>query len=295
MPPYTVDFGACYRTAESFVGIHEDPAHSNRTPIGAEYGWNGVPWCAITFSVIQNRNGFPVHEAAVVNLELRGRTGWNGMGWSSVPVLGSAACFDYSGVGDPNHFHTGFVYDLLYVVNGQAVPIPGSVNPYSIDRSRLMFRTIEGNYADRVDRWLRDMKYIRGFATIPYTTTPAPAPTPPPHQETDVEPTILVSNPNMPPGHKETLQFKLNVLSGIVFVKNVIGKTWDKLAPLPFNLHPISFAGSTFEANGDLQVSVWANDGNQWIIGREVTKRDAMGFPTEGTWREWTTDGIKPY
>jgi Putative peptidoglycan binding domain/CHAP domain len=29
------------------VGVHEDPARSNRQQFGLWYGWNGVPWCAI--------------------------------------------------------------------------------------------------------------------------------------------------------------------------------------------------------------------------------------------------------
>jgi len=31
--------------AENEIGVTENPANSNRQKYGAEYGWNGVPWC----------------------------------------------------------------------------------------------------------------------------------------------------------------------------------------------------------------------------------------------------------
>ena len=39
------------------VGMKENPPNSNMTPYGKEYGWNGVPWCAIFVWVIFNRAG----------------------------------------------------------------------------------------------------------------------------------------------------------------------------------------------------------------------------------------------
>jgi len=33
------------RIAENEIGVTENPANSNRQKYGAEYGWNGVPWC----------------------------------------------------------------------------------------------------------------------------------------------------------------------------------------------------------------------------------------------------------
>lgn len=151
-------------TMDSFVGIAENPPGSNRTPIGAEFGWNGVPWCAETVSVACARNGFPLHEAAVINIERRAKDGWNGMSWSNVAVRGSAVCFDFGGRGNPANMHTGIVYEVLPA--GQ-------------------FRTIEGNYRDRVDRWLRDLKFVRGFAVFPFDS-PIPIPQPIPPQEDDV-------------------------------------------------------------------------------------------------------------
>ena len=149
---------------ESFVGIAENPPGSNRTPIGQEYGWNGVAWCAETVSVACARNGFPLHEAAVIRIEQHAKAGDWGMSWSETPVRGSAACFDWEGHGNPNDMHVGIVTEVL-------------------DGGR--FRTIEGNYRDRCDRVLRDMTYVRGFAVFPFEDSPAapqsgPAQTPAP-------------------------------------------------------------------------------------------------------------------
>lgn len=38
------------------LGIQENQPGSNRTPIGAEFGWNGVPWCAEFVRVWQKRH-----------------------------------------------------------------------------------------------------------------------------------------------------------------------------------------------------------------------------------------------
>jgi peptidoglycan hydrolase-like protein with peptidoglycan-binding domain len=43
----------------SFLGIAENPNGSNQTPIGEEYGWNGVAWCDETVSVVLRRIGLP--------------------------------------------------------------------------------------------------------------------------------------------------------------------------------------------------------------------------------------------
>lgn len=147
-------------TMLSFEGVTENPPGSNHTPIGQEYGWNGVPWCAEAVSVACRRLGFPLHEAAVIRIEGHARAGDWGMGWSSAPVRGSAVCFDWAGHGNPNDMHVGVVTEVL-------------------DGGR--FRTIEGNYHDSCQRVLRDMKYVRGFATFPFEDAPAPTqPTPAP-------------------------------------------------------------------------------------------------------------------
>lgn len=168
------------RTMDSFVGIHEVPDGTNCTVMGEEYGWNCVAWCAITVSNALTRCGFPLHTAAVIIIEQLARRGWNGMSWSDIPVVGSAVCFDWKGHGNPNDMHTGLVYFDLE--NGQ-------------------FRTIEGNYRNRVDRWLRDMKYVRGFACFPYGESPQPQPIPqPPPEDEDMKVHLYQANPGTADG-----------------------------------------------------------------------------------------------
>lgn len=141
-------------TMISFDGIAEDPMGSNHTPIGKEFGWDRVAWCAETVSVACKRNGFPLHEAAVINIEKRARAGDYGMGWTSIPTLGAAVCFDFGGKGNPSQMHTGVVIELQ-------------------DHNRFWVQ--EGNSGDRCRRVLRDMKYVRGFATFPFES-PTPIP-----------------------------------------------------------------------------------------------------------------------
>jgi len=134
-------------TMEAFIGTKEYPPGSNRTSVGVEFGWNGVAWCAETVSCACARLGFPLHEAAVINIERHAKRGDWGMGWTSVPTRGAAVCFDFGGRGNWGDMHTGVVTEVL---------------------SATRFRTIEGNYQNRCDRVLRDTKYVRGFATFPF-------------------------------------------------------------------------------------------------------------------------------
>lgn len=144
---------------ESFIGTTESPPGSNQTPIGAEYGWNGVAWCAETVSVACHRLGFPLHEAAVSRIEAHARAGDWGMGWSKDPVLGAAVVFDWKGRGNPADMHTGVVKEVI---------------------SRTRFRSIEGNYHDSCAEVLRDTLYVRGFATFPFEVPDGAAPPVPP-------------------------------------------------------------------------------------------------------------------
>lgn len=134
-------------TMEDFLGVKEYPPGSNLTAVGVEFGWNGVPWCAETVSCACKRLGFPLHEAAVIRIEQHAKARDWGMGWTGIPTLGAAVCFDWNGRGNPADMHTGVVTEVL---------------------SSTRFRTIEGNYQNRCDRVLRDTKYVRGFATFPF-------------------------------------------------------------------------------------------------------------------------------
>lgn len=52
------------RHARGYLGTQENPPHTNRTLIGAKFGWNGVPWCAETVCVILRESGFAIPKNA---------------------------------------------------------------------------------------------------------------------------------------------------------------------------------------------------------------------------------------
>lgn len=212
---------------ESFLGIVEVPMGSNRTPIGVEYGWNGVSWCAETISVACNRLGFPLHEAAVARIEAHAKNGDWGMRWTRTPILGAAACFDFGGRGNWGDFHTGWVSE---VINGS------------------QFRTIEGNHRDRCERQIRDMKFIRGFATFPYedgpVPTPIPQPTPAPVNQGTEDSDLMANLPTLQRGSSgqavKNLQGLLKAANRPVDIDGDFGpatesalKGWQQAANVP--------------------------------------------------------------
>jgi hypothetical protein len=202
---------------EQFVGITENPNGSNDTPIGAEFGWNGVPWCAETVSVACKRLGFPLHEAAVIRIVQHAKAGDWGIGWSSRPVRGAAVCFDWSGQGNPNDMHVGIVTDVI---------------------SPTLFRTIEGNYNNSVQKVLRNMSYVMGFATFPFAGAPSPAqpaqPTPAKPAGPIVHPAnpttipnfpgrVLRTPPNMQGGDVHTWQAQMKLRGWNITVDGIYG------------------------------------------------------------------------
>lgn len=69
------------KQARKWLGTQEDPRNSNRTPIGARFGWNGVAWCAEFVSVVLTDAGFPIRKnASAPGLYLDMRT----IGWSKI-------------------------------------------------------------------------------------------------------------------------------------------------------------------------------------------------------------------
>lgn len=156
--------------------IHEDPPHSNRTPIGAEYGWNGVAWCCETWSVMLRRIGLNSDwQAAVSQAMADAKAGKNGLIWvprNGVIREGDAVLFDWKGAGNSNDMHiAAWVRD------------PGT---------QAKFLTIAGNENDAVMEQWRDRTYVMGFIRPPFRgAAPGPAPTPP-TQEIPVNAIILV-------------------------------------------------------------------------------------------------------
>lgn len=146
-------------------GIHEDPAHSNRTPIGVEFGWNGVAWCCETMSVTQERVGLHCfHTASVDEAKHEAIQGLRGMVWlrpDAVIARADLAVFDFGpAIGQPkgkaSNFHISCVVD------------PGT---------QAKFQTIGGNENDAITKQWRDRKYIQGFIRLPFDhLTPQPQP-----------------------------------------------------------------------------------------------------------------------
>lgn len=55
---------AVLREARERLGIQEVPRNSNRTKVGVQFGWNGVPWCAEYVCVCLLDAGFKIRKTA---------------------------------------------------------------------------------------------------------------------------------------------------------------------------------------------------------------------------------------
>lgn len=108
------------------VGVHEDPAGSNRQKFGVWYGWNGVPWCAIFLSWgFRDNLGQIGGKTASVQV-LRSRF-HEAKRYGSTPRVGSLAIFT-------NDSHAELVLEVhdghLVTVGGNTSRSDGS-NPWS--------------------------------------------------------------------------------------------------------------------------------------------------------------------
>jgi hypothetical protein len=97
------------KQARKWLGTQEHPANSNRTPIGARFGWNGVAWCAEFVSVVLTDAGFPiVKNASAPGLHDELHT----LGWRSVKNsqtrAGDIVFFSWPGTSSIID-HTGFI------------------------------------------------------------------------------------------------------------------------------------------------------------------------------------------
>jgi hypothetical protein len=152
------------------LGVTETPRGSNRTSIGAEFGWNGVAWCAETVCVALARAGIKwLHTASTDEMEALARKGYHGLKWhagSASPQPGWLCIWDYKHDGTANH-----------------------VSTVESARADGKLVTIGGNEQDTVQRAVRSRKDLRGFISIPFDspaatpapTAPKPAPAPVPH------------------------------------------------------------------------------------------------------------------
>jgi hypothetical protein len=154
-------------------GVHEVPAHSNRTIVGQLFGWNGVSWCCEGCSVAAKQSGTPCFwTAAVAQAIADAKAGRHGLTWvprNGVIRKGDFSTFDWGGHGNSSDFHISVVKD------------PGT---------QTKFRTLGCNENDAVtDQW-RDRTFVQGFIR-PATPTPA-------HRFTeDHMPTVRIPEPGV--------------------------------------------------------------------------------------------------
>ena len=102
--------------------VTERPYGSNLTPYGREYGFNGVPWCAIFVSIGLKRAGKNLRTALAYQWEWWGRARSYGLSITGDPEPGDIVVYHH-GQG-----HTGFFYKW-------------------VNRSQGIFLAVEGNTA----------------------------------------------------------------------------------------------------------------------------------------------------
>ena len=147
--------------ARKRLGIRENPPGSNRTPIGVEFGWNGVAWCAEFVCVCLLDAGFKFPK----NASAHGLTDeLRRLGCKAVPVKDAAP---------------GDVIDYTFSHTGLCEGRDSHGNVIAI----------EGNHGDRVARVVRAQSSIARITRPPYAK-PAPVPVVP------AAPTLHPSNPN---------------------------------------------------------------------------------------------------
>lgn len=138
-------------TIRSYLGVAEDPPHSNQTIIGEKFGWNGVPWCAETVTVCQHEAGNTAFKGSASCSQLVAwyQDGTNGE-WLGNPGADGLQPGDEFFLGSRGQDHTG----LVESVNGNTVI------------------TVEGNWGDKVARVSRPVSAFYGFGRPNYTAPP---------------------------------------------------------------------------------------------------------------------------
>lgn len=145
--------------AVSKLGDAEDPPGSNHNDItefyadlsGQEWARRGNPWCMMFVTWVLQQLGVSWFVYAYCPyVERDARNGVNGMSFGSTPEVGTVVLYDLEGAGMATH--TGFVDEVL---------------------DDGTFMTTEGNWGNKVTNLHRDMKYVRGFVSIPFDGSPS--------------------------------------------------------------------------------------------------------------------------
>lgn len=144
-----------------YLGVAENPAHSNRTIIGVKFSklpdadaGNGVAWCAETVTVAQHEAGNTAFQGSASCRTLVGRyqDGTNGT-WLGNPGVDGILPGDEGFLGAGGGDHT---FTVEYVDGNQVV-------------------CIDGNWGDKVTRVTRPISNVFGFGRPNYEPEPQPS------------------------------------------------------------------------------------------------------------------------
>lgn len=120
------------------IGYQESPYGSNRTNYGVEYGFNGVPWCAIFESIMFKHSGRPsYHYAACEAIYLDAKAGRNGLRLVWSPMRGDINIFNLHG--DP-YAHTSFFERWIDQAAGTFYDVGGNTGPSNISNGGAVMR-----------------------------------------------------------------------------------------------------------------------------------------------------------
>jgi hypothetical protein len=118
--------------AKSQIGVKESPMNSNMQQYGAWYNMNGVPWCAIFCTWVDQLGGKPTDSFSrssrysyvpyVVN---DARLAKNGLSVVSTPKPGDLVCYDWSRDGEYDHIG---IIEIAPDANGNFTAIEGNTS-----------------------------------------------------------------------------------------------------------------------------------------------------------------------
>lgn len=205
--PTAQQFLSALRT---YLGVTESPLGSNRTRVGVEFGWNGVPWCAETISVALQRAGWArtFWSASTDQWEARARAGYRNSKWISrdvKPRPGDLCIWDWKHDGTANH-----------------------ISAVETVRTDGMLVTIGGNESSRCQRAVRSKYGLRGYIRLPFRVITTSTPSQFGAWPTTSKPTIKLGARGPVVGY---LQSVINrKAGGNIVVDNVFGpKTEDRV------------------------------------------------------------------
>lgn len=119
------------------IGYQESPFGSNRNKYGVEYGFNGVPWCAIFESIGFKRTGRPSYRyASCLMIYLDAQAGRNGLRLVYSPMPGDVAIYNLRG---DRFAHTAF-FEKWISSGDEFYDVGGNTGPTDISNGGAVMR-----------------------------------------------------------------------------------------------------------------------------------------------------------